>query len=48
MTLETFVEDVMKGLDSGKTEIPVGLAKVLRIGSRINFNLFLNVVNRQR
>ena len=48
MTLETFVKDVMKGLDSGKTEIPVGLAGVLRIGSRINFNLFLNVVNRQR
>jgi uncharacterized oxidoreductase len=46
MALDTFVTAAMAGLDAGREEIPVGLAKVLRIGSRIAPGAFLNIVNR--
>ena len=48
MKLEKFVADAMRGLDSGSDEVPVGLAKVLRIGSRISPGGFLKIVNKKR
>jgi len=46
MPLDAFVTAAMAGLDAGREEIPVGLAKVLRVGSRIAPGAFLNIVNR--
>lgn len=46
MPLDVFVAEAMKGLDRGDPEIAVGLAKALRIGSRIAPSFFLNVVNK--
>ncbi|QJR37132.1 SDR family oxidoreductase [Gemmatimonas groenlandica] len=48
MKLDAFIAAAMAGLDAGRTEIPVGLAKVLRITSRIAPGLFLNIVNKRR
>lgn len=47
MKLDAFVRAAMAGLDAGKTEIPVGLAKVLRITSRVASGLFLKIVNKR-
>jgi uncharacterized oxidoreductase len=46
MTLDDFITQAMRGLESNKLEIPVGLAKVLRVGSRIAPERFLKIVNR--
>jgi len=46
MKLEAFVSAAMNGLDSGADEIPVGLARVLRTGSRIAPGRLLKIVNR--
>jgi len=48
MKLDAFVKAAMAGLDAGKAEIPVGLAKVLRVTSRIAPGLLLNIVNKRR
>lgn len=48
MPLDAFTQAAMGGLDSGKEEIAVGLAKVLRTGSRIAPNLFQRIVNKAR
>jgi uncharacterized oxidoreductase len=48
MRLDAFVTAAMGGLDAGKDEIPVGLAKVLRVTSRIAPGLFLNIINKKR
>lgn len=48
MKLEAFVAAAMVGFDAGRTEIPVGLARVLRVTSRIAPGLFLDIVNRRR
>ena len=48
MPLSRFVEQAMKGLDAGRDEVHVGLAKVLRVASRVAPGLFLNVVNKSR
>ncbi|MBU2359425.1 MAG: SDR family NAD(P)-dependent oxidoreductase [Alphaproteobacteria bacterium] len=48
MPLDDFVKAAMAGLDAGRDEIPVGLARVLRIGSRIRPSMFLNIVNKAR
>jgi uncharacterized oxidoreductase len=48
MKLDAFVKAAMAGLDAGKSEIPVGLAKVLRVTSRIAPGLFLNIINKKR
>ncbi len=48
MTLDAFVAAAMAGLDAGKGEIPVGLARVLRVASRVAPGLFLNIVNKKR
>ena len=48
MALDAFTTAAMQGLDRGQEEIAVGLAKVLRTGSRIAPGLFLGIVNKQR
>lgn len=48
MTLDAFVKSAMAGLDSGRDEIRVGLAKVLAVMSRVAPGLFLNIVNKKR
>jgi uncharacterized oxidoreductase len=48
MGLEAFVSSAMAGLDAGRDEIPVGLARVLRTASRIAPQMFLGIVNKQR
>jgi len=46
MGLDDFLDAAMGGLDSDKTEIYVGLTRVLRLGARIAPNRFLGIVNR--
>lgn len=48
MTLDTFVEAAMAGLDAEQDEIPVGLARVLRTGGRVAPGVFLRIVNKRR
>lgn len=48
MSLGAFVAAAMAGLDAGKEEIPVGLAKVLRTGSRVAPGFFFGIVNKMR
>jgi uncharacterized oxidoreductase len=48
MKLDAFVTAAMAGLDAGNAEIPVGLARILRITSRLAPGLFFHIVNRQR
>lgn len=46
MELDAFVSAAMKGLDGGRDEIFVGLAKVLRVGSRAAPGRFLAIINK--
>jgi uncharacterized oxidoreductase len=46
MSLDVFITRAMQGLESNRPEIPVGLAKVLKMGSRIAPGRFLKIVNR--
>lgn len=46
MELDAFVAAAMKGLDAGKDEIAVGLARPLRFGARLAPSRFLDIVNR--
>jgi uncharacterized oxidoreductase len=48
MKLDAFVAAAMAGLDAGRDEIAVGLAKVLKSASRVAPGLFLNIVNKAR
>jgi uncharacterized oxidoreductase len=48
MKLDAFVQAAMAGLESGRSEIRVGLANVLARGSRVAPGLFLNIVNKKR
>jgi len=48
MALDVFTAEAMRGLDSGRPEIAVGLAKVLRTGSRIAPGFFRGIVNKSR
>jgi uncharacterized oxidoreductase len=48
MTLQAFVSAAMAGLEAGKSEIPVGLAKVLKVAHRIAPRLFFKIVNKAR
>ena len=45
LPLETFISAAMAGLESGRDEVAVGLARVLRIMSRVAPGLFLKIVN---
>ena len=46
MSLEAFTEQAMRGLDSGRDEIAIGLAKAARFGSRLAPRALLRAVNR--
>ena len=46
MPVDAFVKSVMRGLDAGRVEIPVGMAKALLIGHRIAPKLFLKIINK--
>ena len=48
MPLHAFVKASMAGLKSGREEIPVGLARVLKIAARIAPGLFLKIINKPR
>jgi uncharacterized oxidoreductase len=48
LSLDAFVKSAIAGLDAGQDEIPVGLAKVLKIASRVAPGLSLNIVNKLR
>jgi len=48
LALDAFVSAAMTGLDAGKDEIAVGLAKALRTGSRVAPGFFLGIVNKAR
>ena len=45
MPLEVFVIEAMRALESGRDEVPVGLARLLRVGARLAPNRFLRIVN---
>lgn len=45
MDLDIFVSQAIRALDSGRNELPIGLAKVLRIGSRVVPGLFFRIIN---
>ena len=47
MPLEAFVIEAMRALESGREELPIGLARVLRFGARLAPNRFLRIVNRR-
>jgi len=46
MPLDDFVKSVLKGLDTGRSEIPVGVAKALHVGHRILPKLFFRIINK--
>lgn len=48
MPLNAFVDAAMSGLEAGRPEVHIGLARVLANGSRVAPGLFLNIVNKQR
>lgn len=48
MPLDAFVARSMQALDSGRDELPVGLARVLRAGARVAPRFFLGVINKAR
>jgi uncharacterized oxidoreductase len=48
MTLDDFVTAAMRGLDAGRPEVVVGLARVLRVAHRVAPRLFLKIVNKAR
>lgn len=48
MPLDAFVAASMKALDGGADELPIGLARVLRTGSRVAPSFFMGLVNKAR
>ena len=46
MPLDAFVAAAMAGLDTGRPEVTVGLAKRLRVASRVSPDLFLRIINK--
>jgi uncharacterized oxidoreductase len=46
MPLDAVVAKAMRALDSGRDELPVGLAAALRLGARAAPGRFLRIVNR--
>jgi len=48
MTLEAFVAEAMAGMEKGAGEVPVGRAKILRIGARLAPGLFRGIINGKR
>lgn len=48
MSLAAFTTAAVAGIAAGRDEIPVGLARVLRVGARTSPKLFLGIVNKDR
>jgi uncharacterized oxidoreductase len=48
MSLEDFTVQAMRGLDAGRDEIAVGLARAARLGSRLAPRMLLKAVNKPR
>lgn len=48
MDLDTFIKQTMRALDSGRDELPIGLAWLLQFGSRIAPVHFMRMVNAAR
>ena len=46
MELTNFIAETMKSINSEKLEIPIGVAKVLRTGSRFAPKLFFKIINK--
>lgn len=47
ITAEMVALENMKGLQQDKAEIPIGIIKLLRYGSRISPSFFLKIINKQ-
>ncbi len=47
MPLERFLDRVMRGLDAGKDEIPIGLGRVSQIGARVAPKRLFSLINRE-
>ncbi len=47
ISAEKVAIESLNAISKGKFEIPIGLVKVLRIGSRINPQLFLKILNKK-
>lgn len=45
--VDVIASETIKGLAADKPEIPIGIVKLLRIGSRINPRLFLKIINQK-
>lgn len=45
LKLESFIALAMKGLASGKGELPIGQSKMLKLGSRLVPSFFFNMMN---
>ncbi len=48
MPLDAFVAAALRGLDSGRDEVAVGLAALLKVGARLTPGRFLRIVNGSR
>lgn len=48
LELDAFVREALAGLDRGRDEVAVGLARILRVGARVAPGRFLRIVNRAR
>jgi len=46
MPLDRFLDRVMRGLDTGKDEIAVGLGRVSQIGARVAPKRLFSLINR--
>jgi uncharacterized oxidoreductase len=47
ISAEKVAIESIKAIEQNKFEIPIGIVKVLRIGSRINPKLFLKIINKK-
>jgi uncharacterized oxidoreductase len=47
ISAEKVAVESVKAIEQDKFEIPIGIVKVLRIGSRINPKLFLKIINKK-
>ncbi len=46
MPLERFLDRAIRGLDSGRNEIPIGLGRVSQVGARLAPNRLFSLINR--
>jgi uncharacterized oxidoreductase len=48
LPLDKFIALTMQALESGKTELPIGQSKMLKLGSRLLPSVFFNMLNPQK